>query len=105
MPDPEATLVWRSGFQEWGKVSELSELLPYFVKLPPLPPAPPALPPGLLAPPKPTQVIAGAGRSGATILGTLFSFRGRLNRAQYALIFLLGYLVPIVLGAVDKVID
>jgi len=43
MQEPKNALVWRSGFADWKKVSEISELFPYVAKPPPLPPPLPPL--------------------------------------------------------------
>jgi uncharacterized membrane protein YhaH (DUF805 family) len=99
-------LVWRSDFVDWRKASELSELLPYIAKPPPLPRTPPPLS---------TDLTASRTMSGAVVVPTedwrrpsevpnrmniitaLFGFRGRLNRSQYALLYVIGHLGPIAL--------
>jgi uncharacterized membrane protein YhaH (DUF805 family) len=110
-------LVWRSDFLDWRKASELSELLPYIAKPPPLPRTPPPLPTDLTASrmmsepwsrsmPSPTGPVVvptedwrhpSEGPTRTNIIAALFGFRGRLNRTQYALLFFIGYLLPLVL--------
>jgi type IV pilus assembly protein PilA len=55
MQEPKNTLVWRSGFADWKKASEISELLPYVAKPPPLPPA---LPPSTVSAGEPSVSAA-----------------------------------------------
>jgi uncharacterized membrane protein YhaH (DUF805 family) len=91
MPDPGNTFVWRTGLSDWQKASELPEVFPYVAKPPPLPP--PRLNDSVVTPqlqPSTEHPVAGI-----SIWSALFSFRGRLNRTQYALILLLGYLGPL----------
>lgn len=88
-PASEHMLVWRSGFSDWQKASEIPELMRAILAPPPLPPPPPPLP--LRAAVQPT------GSAGPGIISALFSFRGRLNRTQYALVFVLAYLGPMAL--------
>jgi len=57
MQEPKNTLVWRSGFADWKKASEISELLPYVAKPPPLPPA---LPPSTVSAGEPSVSAADA---------------------------------------------
>jgi uncharacterized membrane protein YhaH (DUF805 family) len=91
-PEPEKILVWRAGFSDWRKTSELPELFVYVAKPPPLSRAPPILTPRLDD--EASQLHSS--NDGMSIGRALFSFRGRLNRTQYALIFFLGYLVPVI---------
>jgi uncharacterized membrane protein YhaH (DUF805 family) len=99
MPEPAKTFVWRTGFSDWRKASELAELFPYVAK-------PPLLPPGL--PHEPSALdnsgladlrgLSGEHQAGGiSVWNALFSFRGRLNRIQYALIFILAYIGPLLI--------
>lgn len=95
MPEPAQILVWRTGFSDWRKASELSELYSYVGKPPPLPPVPPRRDDSIVVPPSSGEHQS----TNINIVSALFSFRGRLNRTQYALIFFLGYLAPVFVTA------
>jgi uncharacterized membrane protein YhaH (DUF805 family) len=116
MPEPAKALVWRIGFSDWRNASELAELFPYVVKPPPLPPALPSLPSkpdnsALTTQRGASDIAAHDGGDGTridsfaehragglSVLDALFSFRGRLNRTQYALIFIIAYLGPMLIA-------
>jgi uncharacterized membrane protein YhaH (DUF805 family) len=114
----ENALVWRSDFLDWRKLSELSELrllltferqiigqspgsvsseFSYIAKPPPLPRTPPPLPTYLTASRTMPGALVDEVPNRMNIITALFGFRGRLNRTQYALLFLIGYIGPIAL--------
>jgi uncharacterized membrane protein YhaH (DUF805 family) len=99
MPEPAQIFVWRTGFSDWQKASELTELFPYVAKPPPLPPVIPHLP-GTRDDSVLTAQRDWSGEhpaSGINFWKALFSFQGRINRTQYALIFILAYLGPLLI--------
>lgn len=101
MPDPAQTLVWRTGLSDWQTAEELPELVYYVAKPPPLPSSSPPL----RFQPDNTALPVRVGSSSDTMKGrisvweALFSFRGRLNRTQFALVFITAYLIPLVITA------
>jgi uncharacterized membrane protein YhaH (DUF805 family) len=98
MPDPAQTLVWRTGLSDWRTAEELPELAYYVAKPPPLPRN------SLRFEPDNSALSARDGSSSSATLRArisireaLFSFRGRLNRTQFSLVFIIAYLIPLVI--------
>jgi uncharacterized membrane protein YhaH (DUF805 family) len=102
MPEPAQTLVWRTGLSDWQTADELPELVYYVAKPPPLPRSSST---DHFQPDDSPLSIRGGSSSDTTkrsvsVREALFSFRGRLNRTQYALVFVTAYLIPLVIIAV-----
>ena len=97
LPDPAQTLVWRTGLSDWQTAEELPELAYYVAKPPPLPRS---SSPHRFQPDDSALSVRGGSSSGTlkgriSVREALFSFRGRLNRTQYVLVFITAYLIPL----------
>jgi uncharacterized membrane protein YhaH (DUF805 family) len=98
MMDPAQTLVWRTGLSDWQTADKLPELAYYVAKPPPLPrsSSPHRFQPDNPALSVPVVSSSGTLKGSISVREALFSFRGRLNRTQYALVFIIAYLIPLI---------
>jgi uncharacterized membrane protein YhaH (DUF805 family) len=98
MPDPAQTLVWRTGLSNWQTAEDLPDLAYYVTKPPPLPrSSSPRFQPDDSVLSVRAGSSSGALKGRISVREALFSFRGRLNRTQYALVFIIAYLIPLVI--------